>query len=311
MQVPPPDHNQTGTAVCLAPGLNRIVAPNPSTLTLHGTNTYIIGTEHLTVIDPGPDSAEHLDALLGFMAGRPVARIILTHSHIDHSGLAPALALATGAPLCAFGASDAGLTPVMQEALVRGGLGDQTGIDPTFQPDVLLRHGDRLETDMHPLRVLHTPGHMGNHISLMWGDMGFCGDHIMGWSSTIISPPYGDLGSYMASCDVLLAQNATRLFAGHGAPIDSPNTRIAELVAHRKQRGHDILTACTEPMTARDLAHIVYTDIPPPLIPAATRNVLAHLIDHLGAGELTIDGPLTDTVKFAPAQHKTQEATLS
>ena len=282
------------------PGLRRVLAPNPSPLTGAGTNSYILGQERVAVIDPGPDDPAHLAALLAALApGERVGWIVLTHSHRDHAGLARALADATGAPMLGFGPVEAGRSAVMA-ALAGTGLQGSEGVVGGFTPDETLGHGATLDGDGWRLQALHTPGHMANHLCLRWGAAVFSGDHVMGWASTLVSPPEGDMGQYMASLDALEGVGAARLYPGHGAPVADPAARIAELRAHRRMREGQIITALADgPADCTTLAARLYTDTPPALLGAAARNVLAHLIDLHSRGMVTTDGPPAPDRHFA------------
>lgn len=272
---PPP-----GEAVALEDGLVRIVAPNPSPMTFRGTNTYLLGHDSLAVIDPGPDDRAHLDAILRAVKGRAVSHIVVTHSHLDHSGLARALARTTGAPVLAFGDRLAGRSAVMADLARSGMTGGGEGVDEGFAPDVTVADGEVIAGEGWQLRVLHSPGHFGNHICLGWQGAAFSGDHVMGWSSTLVSPPDGDLTDFMASCHRLRAMGARRLYPGHGAPVDDPAATIDALIAHRHAREGQILAGLADgPASAYDLTPRIYTDVSTRLWPIATRNVLAHLID--------------------------------
>ncbi|WP_299653120.1 MBL fold metallo-hydrolase [uncultured Tateyamaria sp.] len=283
--LPPDDFDPpVGVAEVLEPGLRRIVAPNPSPMTYRGTNTYLLGTTALAVVDPGPAHDAHLDAILGALGpGQTVSHIVVTHAHLDHAPLAGPLAAATGAPVLAFGAATAGRSAVMQ-ALASGGLADGgEGIDAQFQPDIHLADGDIVAGPDWSLDVVHTPGHLGNHICLGWGTACLTADHVMGWASSLVSPPDGDLTDFMASCEKLAARDWRVFYPGHGAPILDPAARLTWLIKHRREREAAILAALDAgPATAEQIASAVYTDTPSALLPAATRNVLAHLIDLLG-----------------------------
>ena len=285
------------------PGLRRVLAPNPSAMTFTGTNTWLLGEGAVTVIDPGPDLPVHLAAILGALGpGERVARILVSHAHLDHSGLAPALKAATGAPVLAFGPARAGQGAAMA-ALAAAGLTDGgEGIDEGFRPDTALADGAVLDTAAGPVRALHTPGHLPNHLCFRWGDAVFTGDTVMGWATSLVSPPEGDMAAYMASLDRLVGQGARVFYPGHGPAVTDPATRLAELVAHRRAREAQVLAALAAGGgTAADMAAAIYTDTPAALRPAAARNVLAHLIDLSGRGLARADGPLAATTRFRAA----------
>jgi hydroxyacylglutathione hydrolase len=278
----------TGVAQ-LAPGLCRLRAPNPSALTGTGTNTYLLGEAALAVIDPGPDLPQHLAAILAAARGRPITHILVTHPHRDHSALAPRLAAVTGARVLAFGTARDGLTPRM--AALTGLGGSTEGLDLAFTPDRRLLDGDLVSGPGWEIEALHTPGHLGSHLCLGWGDLLFSGDHVMGWSTSIVSPPDGDMGDYMASLARLDTDRWRRFLPGHGDPVDDPRARVGELIRHRRHREGQILDALAGgPADAGDLTLRIYTDIPPALLPAARRNVLAHLVD-LEARNLVVADP--------------------
>lgn len=284
--------------VSLAPGLAQLVAPNPSPLTASGTNTYLLGQDELTVIDPGPDLDAHLAAILAFAAGRKIARIIVTHSHRDHSGLAPRLAATTRAETLAFGSANDGISPAMA-ALAANLPQAGEGLDTGFSPDRRLVDGALLPAPEQPLRVLHTPGHLGNHICLAWGDWLFSGDHVMGWASSIVIPPQGDMGAYRDSLRRLQKSDWQRFLPGHGPAVTDPAARLAELLAHRQLREDQILAALASgPATAATLRARIYIDTPPALWPAAEQNVLAHLIDLALRDRVASKGPPAPTALF-------------
>ena len=283
----------------LAPELRLLRAPNASAMTFTGTNTYLLGRETVCVIDPGPDLDGHLQAILAATAGR-ISHVVVTHGHLDHSALAPRLARETGARTFGFGGPGAGRSAAMQALAEAGLAGGGEGIDPGFVPDVRLSDGDRIEGAGWALDVLHTPGHLGNHICLDLGGTVFSGDTVMGWASTLISPPDGDLTDFMASLERLRRRAPRRLLPGHGAPVDDALARIDWMIAHRRAREASILEALAAgPATAGALATRIYTDTPPALLPAAERNVLAHLIDLMGKSRAAPQGPLGPDTVFA------------
>jgi len=285
----------------LEPGLRRIIAPNPSPMTYWGTNTYLLGTGGLAVIDPGPDSPAHLKAILAAVQpGQRITHIIVTHSHLDHSPLARPLAERCGAPVLAFGTAQAGRSEIMARLVAGGMHGGGEGIDLEFSPDETLADGATISGDGWQLDVIHTPGHLGNHISLGWEDTCFTADHVMGWASSLVSPPDGDLTDFMASCE-RLTQRRWRVFhPGHGAPIDDPNGRLDWLISHRRAREAQIITALGDgPANADELARKIYTDTPAALLPMAARNVFAHLVDLFGRGRVAPQGSFAPDAVFA------------
>ncbi|ABD54749.1 MBL fold metallo-hydrolase [Jannaschia sp. CCS1] len=280
----------------LAPDLRRITAPNPSPMTFTGTQTYILGQGEVSVIDPGPAVPQHMHAILGALQpGESVARILVTHSHLDHSPLARPLAQATGAPIFAAGPSDWGRSAVM--TALGDAVGGGEGIDPDFAPDERIRGGDIIEG----IEVLETPGHMANHLSFVWGDALFSGDLAMGWSTSLVSPPDGDMTAFFASLEMLRARQDRIYYPGHGEPVTHPQARCAELIAHRRGREAQILAALAQigPASADTLARHIYTDVAAALLPAAARNVLAHLIDLRTRAQITTSDPLHKDALFA------------
>lgn len=292
---PPDDFDPPiGVPEPLEPGLRRIVAPNPSPMTYRGTNTYLLGTRGLAVIDPGPADPSHLDAILSAVeTGQQITHIIVTHSHLDHSPLARPLADRCGAPVLAFGGPRTGRSAVMEHLAASGLVGGGEGIDMGFSCDRDLPDNAVISGDGWALRVIHTPGHLGNHICLGWNDACLTADHVMGWASSLVSPPDGDLTDFMASCNRLAAQDWRVFYPGHGAPVTAPAARLEWLVAHRRARETAILDALAQaPATASALAAAIYTETPSALLGAATRNVLAHLIDLSGKSQVEPDGDL-------------------
>jgi hydroxyacylglutathione hydrolase len=275
--------------VPISPGLQRLRAGNPSPLTGTGTNTYLVGTDEIAVIDPGPELDAHLAAILQATRGRRVSSIVVTHAHRDHSALAPRLAAETGAEVLAFGGARDGISPRM--ATLKDGLGTSgEGLDHTFTPDRRLSDGQRLSGPDWSLRVIHTPGHLGGHICLALGRMLLSGDHVMGWATSIVSPPEGDMGDYMASLERLGREPWDLALPGHGDPIADPSARIAELTSHRRMREAQVIAALAlGPATASTLAARIYVEIDRGLLPAATRNVLAHLIDLASRSRVVAD----------------------
>lgn len=299
---PPDDFDPpVGQAIHLAPGVRRLLAPNPSPMTYRGTNTYLIGDRELAVIDPGPASPEHLEAILDALEpGQSISHIIVTHTHVDHSPLSTPLAERTGAKIWAFGGPEAGRSAVMSDLAKAGLAGGGEGIDTDFRPDITIADGEMINGDGWKLEVIHTPGHLGNHIALALGDACFTADHVMGWASSLVSPPDGDLTDFMAACARLRARDWSVFHPGHGAPIDDPAGRLDWLIEHRLTREAQILTTLDHgPATARGLAELIYTETPPALLPAAERNVFAHLVDLFGKSMVRPNGQLAVSSTFS------------
>ncbi|MEC7764037.1 MAG: MBL fold metallo-hydrolase [Pseudomonadota bacterium] len=291
-----------GVMETMEPGLRRIIAPNPSPMTYWGTNTFVLGAGDVTVVDPGPDHAGHLEAVLGGLEpGERVAQILVTHSHMDHSPLARGLSRATGAPIYAFGGATAGRSQVMADLVAGGMTSGGEGIDVGFAPDHEMKDGDRLDIGNGlTVEAIWTPGHHSNHLSFAMGDMVLVGDHVMAWASSLVSPPDGDLTAFMASCERLIARDDRIHYPAHGPAIEDPKARLRWLIDHRKGREAGILDhLAAGPATPAALTQAIYTDTPAALLPAAERNVFAHLIDLWSCEKVTADPSLSPTATFA------------
>ena len=300
LQAPDDFNPPTGEPIEIEPGLRRILCANPSPMTYRGTNTYLLGTRGLAVIDPGPQDEAHLAAILAALRpGQEITHIFVTHSHIDHSPLSRALSKATGAPVLAFGDWKAGRSAVMEELAAQGLAGGGEGVDAAFHPDVTLDDRQEIAGDGWVLRVIHTPGHYGNHISFAWNDALFCGDHVMGWSSSLVSPPDGDLTDFIDSCARLKRGDWRVFHSGHGAPILDPAGRLDWLISHRQMREAEILAALRDgPVNAYALAGRIYTELPKNFIGAASLNVFAHLVDLTGKRRVAPRGSLSAEAEF-------------
>lgn len=281
-------------------GVRSVLAPNPSPMTYWGTNTYLLGTGQVAVLDPGPNSPTHLQAILrALKPGETISHIVVTHTHVDHSPLAHVLAKQTGAPVLAFGGPMAGRSTVMQDLVQDGMTGGGEGIDHSFTPDIQLSDGDSFGGPDWELTGIWTPGHIGNHLCFAWGDRLFTGDHVMGWAASLVSPPDGDLTDFMASLDKLSARTDRIYFPGHGAPVTDPLERLNWLKRHRNARTQAILDALSDgPADVHSLTDRIYTDTDPALHPAARRNVLAHLIHLVQTGQVAPLGKLSALPPF-------------
>jgi len=243
-----------GKALDVLPAVRRIVAANPGPMTYYGTNTYLIETpEGIVVLDPGPDDNDHVAAILSATHGR-ISHILLSHTHPDHLGATAALRAATGAKVYAY----------------------RVSADPNFVPDVALEDGDCVAG----LTVLHTPGHASDHLCFaMPGGVLFTADHVMAWSTSVVSPPSGDMAAYFTSLRRLLARDDRIYLAGHGPPLERPHAYVRELLAHRIMRENAIANALKDgPTDTHTLMDRLYSKLDPRLRRAAERNVLAHLL---------------------------------
>ena len=279
--------------------LTLIRAENPSPMTAEGTNSYILGATELAVIDPGPDDPAHLARLLDVIGARKVTRILVTHSHMDHSPLAPRLSAVTGAPVLAYGDSRAGRTAQMAALAEHVEIGGGEGVDHAFTPHDTLQDGQSMSLGADTVTAIWTPGHMGNHMCFLWRDHLFTGDHVMGWAPSLVSPPDGDMQAYMRSLTRLQGVAARLFHPGHGARIDTPAARLAELVTHRKAREDAILRELENgPAGIATLVSRIYAGIAPTLHKAAARTVFAHLADLHARAEIVASPRLCPTAIF-------------
>ncbi|QDJ09670.1 Hydroxyacylglutathione hydrolase [Roseomonas mucosa] len=273
-------------AVAPAPGqpaVRRILCGNAGPLTFRGTNTWLIGRGEVTLLDPGPEDAAHRAAILRATRGERIARILVSHTHLDHSEGAPALAAATGAPVLAFGAH-----PTPPEA---GGMGADHG----FRPDALLAEGDAVEGEGWRLRALHTPGHCANHLCFVTEGPGllFSADLAMSWSTSVVSPPDGNMADYMRSLARIAARDDRLMLPGHGPVLPQPRPFLAALIRHREAREAKVLAALRAAGTAsaEDLVPPVYgPSLDPRLVRGAARSLLAHLLKLAAEGRARREG---------------------
>lgn len=271
-----------GMADPLTGGLSVVTAPNASPMTFTGTNTYLLGDSEVAIIDPGPDDPTHLAALENALRGRKVSHVFVTHSHIDHSPLARIIAQRHDAPVLAYGPGHAGRSATMETLAKQGNLGGGEGIDTDFQPDITLSDGAVITGNGWALEAIHTPGHLSNHLCFAWQGQGalFSGDHVMGWSTTLVSPPDGDLTQFMASLKKLQNRPEDIYYAGHGAPLEQAQEMLAYQLGHRLGREDQIIAALDsgQDRIAAITAQI-YAGLDSRLLPMAKRNVFSHLID--------------------------------
>ncbi len=321
-----------GAVVQLSPLVRRVVCNNPGRFTFTGTGTYIIGRGQVAVIDPGPDDDEHVAALLAAVSGEEVSHIVITHTHNDHSPATAALVTATGAPTYGFGPhpvpspdavaaatpstwDDLKPTPEELEELKKsmpkkkkkkdveeGHAEQEEPGDMAFTPDVVLGHGDTVNGGTFTLEALHTPGHISNHLcfGLREEEALFTGDHVMGWSTSVIPPPDGSLAQYMNSLEILLDRTDRTYYPTHGPPIPEPVDFARALKEHRLDRSRQILDCLrTGPKTIPEMVNAMYTETPHILYMAAGQSVLSHLFTLTETGQVTTEGDLTADSVFS------------
>jgi len=273
----------------LSPLVSRVLAHNPGPFTFKGTGVYIVGKTDVAVIDPGPIIPEHLDALKRALDGKRVTHILVTHTHNDHSPAAQPLKEWTGAKTYAYGPHGSGKA--------EDGVKVEEGGDMAFLPDVRVKDGDVIKGNGFTFECVYTPGHTSNHMcfALREEKALFTGDHIMGWSTTVVTPPDGDMAQYMASVRKLLARDDEILYPTHGAPVTDPKPFLEAYLDHRLDRERQILACIKEGVaTIPEMVARMYVDVDKRLHPAASRSVLAHLIQLTNEGRVTLnDGRYT------------------
>ena len=265
----------------LEPGVARLLAPNPSAFTYTGTQSYLVGDSEVVVIDPGPALSDHIEALLAAIAGRPVVAIACTHTHRDHSPAATALKAATGAAI--VGCAALAIDTVGPRA--------DASFDFDYAPDRVLADGEAIMVDGRSLTAVATPGHTSNHLCYEFGDALFTGDHVMGWSTTVVVPPDGDMAAYMASLDKLRHRKDRLFYPAHGPAVTRPQQIVRGMLGHRMQREKQILRLVGEGRdTIPAIVARAYPGLDPRLVPAAGGSVLAHLVDLERRGVVSLDG---------------------
>ncbi|MEP7203888.1 MAG: MBL fold metallo-hydrolase [Ilumatobacteraceae bacterium] len=288
------DEPRYGAAVQVSPLVRRVIANNPSKFTYLGTGTYIIGHGDVAVIDPGPMLDEHRDALTAALDGERVRAILVTHCHSDHSPLAAWLREETGAPTIAFGPHGIAETHPDVDDEIEPGVTLEETTDTDFDPDVRVGDGEVAAMGTRwTMRAVYTPGHTSNHMCYAFDEEQalFTGDHVMGWSTTVVSPPDGDMRSYIESLHKVMERDDTTLWPTHGAPVTSPKPYLAAFLQHRLEREAQVLAAVRSGHT--DIAEMVkqmYADVRVELHKAAGRSVLSHLIKLIDDGMVTVEG---------------------
>ena len=283
-----------GEAAQVSPLIRRAIAQNPGPFTFTGTGTYIVGSDEVAVIDPGPDLPAHLDALKRALASERVTAILVTHTHLDHSPLAAALAEWSGAAIYGLPA------PRIEETAIRL----DEGHDRSFRQAVLLADGERVSGPGWTLEALATPGHAAGHLcyALIEENALFSGDHVMGWSTTVVSPPDGDMADYLESLDKVAARRFSTLWPTHGPPVPKPEPFLLAYRAHRLEREAQVLEQLAKGRRLiPEMVAEIYAEVDPRLHPAAAHSVLAHLIKLVREGRAASEGPPGPAAAYRPA----------
>jgi len=278
----------------LSPLIRRVVAQNPSAFTLYGTGTYIIGRGKVAIVDPGPADPDHIEAILKAVEGEEITHILITHTHHDHSPGAALLKARINGPTYGYGPHGGDTNTWKAEE----------GGDLDFTPDIKVNDGDIIKVDGWSVRAIHTPGHLSNHIcfELIEEKTLFSGDHVMGWSTSVVSPPDGNMTDYMTSLEKLFDYDHVRYWPTHGPCIDNPHEFVRGLIQHRQSRMQQIRECLQSgPMTIPEMVRKMYTDVPEHLHPAAARSVYSHILMMVDKGEVASDGDLevTDIYRLA------------
>ena len=282
-----------GAADQVSSRIRRVIAKNPGPFTYTGTGTYIVGRGEVAVIDPGPRDTTHILALMDALEGETVSHILITHTHLDHSPAAAVLKGLTGAQTFGFGPHGTG-----RQA---DGIVVEEGGDMDFKPDVKLVGGDTLRGNDWSLEAIYTPGHTSNHLCFALAEERavFTGDHVMGWSTSVIAPPDGDMRAYLESLDLLLKREDRVYWPTHGPCIETPRDFVSSLIAHRQQREQSILnTLQGGASTIKEIVPLVYTNLDPGLHMAAGLSVLAHLIHLHDQNRVTSDSEPNLTANY-------------
>ncbi len=278
-----------GELITIAPNIRRIIANNPSPFTLYGTGTYVLGTNNVAVIDPGPMDNQHIESLIQGLGDEKISHVFVTHTHMDHSPACAILREYSDADTFGFGPHGFG-RKLSEEEVEEGG-------DKDFSPTKPVRHGDIIQGDGWSVECVHTPGHTSNHMcyQLIENKALFTGDHVMGWSTSIISPPDGDMSSYMASLDLLLEREDIVYWPTHGPSIEDTKGHVKAFIEHRKERERQIVD-CVRGRGIKLIRQMVpemYQDTPTYLYPAAERSVLAAIEHLVNRGDINSDSDPT------------------
>ena len=282
----------------IAPGIRRVVAENPGPFTLHGTGTYIIGEGKVAVVDPGPADSAHIDALLKGLEGETITHVLVTHTHMDHSPGCALLRQHCDAPTYAYGPHGAGK--------LESGIQVEEGGDMEFAPDVLIKDGDIISGAGWSVECVYTPGHTSNHMCFAYREQKalFTGDHVMGWSTSIISPPDGDMGDYLQSLNKLLTRDDAIYWPTHGPAIDNPKSFVEKFIEHRAERESQIINCLQRNLTSIEvMVPDMYNDLPEFMYPAAARSVLAAMEHMANKGDIVTAGAVTLDAIYALPGH--------
>jgi len=286
-----------GVCAQLSPLIQRVIANNPGPFTYTGTGVYIIGAKNVAVIDPGPDTKAHRAALAKALDGRRVSHVLVTHHHLDHSPMAAPLAAEHGCQVYGYG---------LQIRPPEGGeVRMEAGDDLSFKPDIEVRDGTVISGDGWTIEAIHTPGHTSNHMcyALLEENTLFSGDHIMGWSTSVVSPPDGHMGDYLESLVRIKNRSFSRIWPTHGPVITEVDAFVSAYIEHRLDRERQILGALNKGLSQiMDIVENLYSDIDKRLYPAAAHSVLAHLIYLCETGRARADGPAGLRSDYYPVQ---------
>ncbi len=277
----------------VAPNIRRVIARNPSAFTFHGTATYVVGEGEVAVIDPGPRDPSHIDALIEGLGNEKITHILVTHTHLDHSPACAILKQHTNAPTFGFGKHGSGR--------IQQGETVEEGADFDFIPDQHVKHADLINGNGWSFECVHTPGHTSNHICFQHRESKtlFCGDHIMAWATTIISPPDGDLGTYLKSLALLLDRDDSVYRPTHGPAIQNPKPFVKSFIEHRHQRVREVFDCITQGTgNITDMVKLLYKNYPVSIHPAAAHSVLASIVYLMDQGKVVCDGEAGLEKKF-------------